>query len=58
VVSVNLEIALRFNRQIEMTMTGNLREHVIEERNTGVDAVFARTIKIQTHTDIGFVGLP
>ena len=58
VMAVDFEIALCLDFQIEMSVPRDLRQHVIEKRNAGLDLVFARAVQIQTHTDIGFIRLP
>jgi hypothetical protein len=53
---VDLQVTLRVDLQIEMSMTANLREHVIEKRDSRSDCMFSRPIEIETHPDIRFVG--
>ena len=57
VMAVNLEIALGRDGQIHMAVARKLSQHVVEERNAGVDLVLACAVEVQGHTDFGFPGL-
>ena len=46
-VRIDLQVALRFNLQIENAVACNLVEHVIEERHTGVELACAATVEIK-----------
>ena len=57
-VPIDLEIALCVDLHVEMAMSRQLGQHVIEERNTGADPVLARAVQIEADTNVRFVGLP
>jgi hypothetical protein len=53
-VRVDVEIALRFNREIEHSMAGDLVEHVIEKANPRRQLRLASAIQIELDADFGF----
>src|SRR5438105_82408 len=55
---VDLDISLRINLEIEMTMPGNLRKHMIEKRNSRPNVALACAVNIQADFDIRFLRLP
>src|SRR5262245_48969961 len=57
-MSINLQIAFRLDLQVEMSVPCNLRQHVIEKRNTRGDPVIAGTVEIKADVDVRFVRLP
>src|SRR5438093_1165088 len=57
-VPVDFEITFCLDLEIKMAMPRDLRQHVVEKRNSGLNPVFARAIKIKAHADIRFVRLP
>ena len=44
---VNVQIAFTGNIQVNQTMARHLGKHVFKERNAGIQAVFAGTVKIE-----------
>jgi hypothetical protein len=57
VVRVNMEVAARFNFEIEHGVPRNLVEHVIEKRNLRRQAGAARTVEVQPHIDLCLEGV-
>ena len=57
VMAVDLEIALRIDLQIKITMAGELSEHVIEKRNAGADLIFAGAVEVEADANFRFVCL-
>jgi hypothetical protein len=56
VVGIDLQIALRAHRQVQSAVLGQLREHVVEERHTGLDGTHARAIDFQFDQHVAFLG--
>jgi hypothetical protein len=56
VVLIDVQIALRFDMQIERAVTRDEVEHVIEKANAGGDFGGAAPVEIQTQTDARLVG--
>ena len=52
VVIVDVQIAFRFNLEIEATVTGDLLEHVLEERNPGIETGFSAAVEIELDADL------
>ena len=57
VMVVNVQIAFAGNIQVNQTMTRYLGKHVFKERNAGIQAVFAGTVKIEADGNLGFAGI-
>ena len=57
VMLIDVEIAFRFQTEIEGAMTRDEIEHVIEKANAGRNARRAAAVQIDAHANIGFVGL-
>ena len=57
VMVVNVQIAFAGNIQVNQTMTRHLGKHMFKERNAGIQAVFAGTVKIEADGDLGFAGI-
>ena len=54
---IDLDIAFRSDRQIEEAMFREEFEHVVHERNAGVDRASAFAVEVEGDEDIGFPGL-
>ena len=57
-VSVNVEIALGLDRQVEQRVTGQGLEHVIEEADPGADMCLALPVEVDQHVQVGLFGRP
>ncbi|MNI41171.1 hypothetical protein D3C73_954160 [compost metagenome] len=57
VVFVDVQIALGADIQRETTVLADLFQHMVEERQAGVDVRIAGTIQIQFDTDLRFLGI-
>jgi hypothetical protein len=51
VMPIDLQITFGLNFQVEVAVPRKLREHVIEEGNSRIDAVVTGSIEIQGHLD-------
>ena len=56
-MSIDFEIALCLDVQIHTSVPGQLRQHVIEERNARLDLVLAGSVQIQADLNIRFIRL-
>jgi hypothetical protein len=56
VMAINLKVTLCVDLEIEMAVTRDLGEHVIEKRNTRRDVMLTVAIQIQTDPNFRFVG--
>ena len=57
VVIINFDIARRFQLQIEESVAGKEREHVIEKGDAGFDFSDASAIDVQLHLDLSLFGI-
>ena len=57
VMVVNVQIAFAGNIQVNQTMTRYLGKHMLKERNAGIQAIFAGTVKIEADGNLGFAGI-
>jgi hypothetical protein len=57
VMRIDVQIALGQNIQIQQTMPGNLVEHVIEKRQSGIKLGVAAAVKRQFNCDLSFHGV-
>lgn len=51
---VHLRVAITSDFQIEESMLGEEREHVIQESDTRIDLALASAIEVQFQVDLGF----
>jgi hypothetical protein len=58
VVIIDVGVAGRLDREIEQTVLGEQREHVVEERHARVDLRLAATVDRERQRDIGLRGFP
>lgn len=56
-VSVDVQVALTPDFQIEPAMFGKRREHMVKEADAAVQIGTALTIKMECNRDVGFAGL-
>ena len=54
---VYLEIALRLNLQVEQSMDGKMRKHMVQESNSRGDLVLSTTVKLEVDADLRFTCL-
>src|SRR6187399_1589622 len=54
---VDFQIAFCLDRQVHATVARELREHVIEEGNPGINRVLTCSVEIQLNLDIGLIRL-
>ena len=57
VMRIDLQIALRFNREIDQAVPRQQIEHVIEKPHAGLDRRCALAVQIECDADFGFLGL-
>ena len=57
VVPFDLDVALGVHREIEAGVGAQRRQHVVEERHTGVDVDDAGAVEVDLDDDVGFPGL-
>src|SRR6185503_20287 len=57
VMRVNIEVALRFDREIDQAVSREQVEHVIEESNAGLRGCFAGAIEIERDANVGLFRL-
>ena len=57
VVSINVQVTIGSDIEIDQTMARNLIKHVIEKRHTRVEFLLTGTIDINDHPNLGFVGI-
>ena len=57
VMVVNVQIAFAGNIQVNQTMARYLGKHMLKERNAGIQAIFAGTVKIEADGNLGFAGI-
>ncbi len=57
VVEVDMQVALRFQLDVDQAMARKLLEHVIQETNAGCDPVSARAVEVHGGLDRGFFGV-
>ena len=58
VVLVHVQVARRADGQIKAGVTGQGRQHVVQEANAGVDFSLAAPVKIKADFDLSFACLP
>jgi hypothetical protein len=58
VVLINLKVAFATDRDIEQSVAGQKRQHMIQKTNTAGDLCFTGSIERDAHRNIGFAGLP
>jgi len=56
-VAVDMQITIGVHIEVDEAVTGDLVEHVIEERHAGGQLLAAGAIEIDAHTDPGFGGI-
>ncbi len=56
-VVVDVQVAVAFDIQVDQPVTGDLVEHVLEERHTDGEARLAGAIEIDGDLDLGFQGV-
>ena len=49
VMAVHLQVALRLHREIESAVPREEREHVVHERDAGIDFAFSGTVQVPLH---------
>src|SRR5690554_2048007 len=52
-----MDVAIAVNVEIDQAMTGDLVEHVVEERHAGIDALAAGAVEINGRANAGFLGV-
>lgn len=57
VMGVNLQVAPGRQRQADTAMTGTCRQHVVEERQPGLDTHLAVAVEVHGHGNVRFTGL-
>jgi len=57
VVSIDVQIAIGLDVQVDQTMAGDLIEHVVKKANAGVHLALTRAVQVELHPDAGFGGL-
>src|SRR5207248_7088210 len=58
VVGVDVEVALRLDREVEAAVLTNLANHVVEEREAGGDGHHARPVEVEVDVDRRLLGVP
>jgi hypothetical protein len=58
VVFVYMKIAFYFDIQVDISVTGNLFQHVIKKSQAGGNTAFSRSVKVHFDTNIGFECFP
>ena len=56
VVVIDFDVAITFHFEIEETVLGKKREHVIEEGDSGVDGALASAVYGEAERDVGLCG--
>jgi hypothetical protein len=54
---IDMQIALRIDRQIDQAMASDLIKHVVKKTNAGVQLGFACAVKVDGGGDLGFFGI-
>jgi hypothetical protein len=57
-VAVDMQVALRVNRQIDQAVARELFQHVVEKADSGGDVVAAGAVEIHGRCHLGFLGSP
>jgi hypothetical protein len=57
-MGIHREVAAAPQTQVHDRVPGEEREHVIQERDPGVDGTDAGPIELQSHLDAGFLRFP
>jgi hypothetical protein len=52
-----MQIARRFDVQVDQPVPGNLVEHVIQERHTGIQLLLAGAVNINGDANLRFIGV-
>jgi hypothetical protein len=55
---IYMQVAAGRNFQVKRAMTGNLLEHMLEKRNSGIEMRPAAAIQVKHYADLGFQGIP
>ena len=55
-VGVDLQVTFGSYLEIEEAVTGDLRQHVIQERNARFDLMCTAPVQVQSDADLGFLG--
>ena len=53
VVTVDVQVALGFNREIDQTVAGNLIQHVVEKTDAGGKVRDTSAVQVERHADLG-----
>jgi hypothetical protein len=53
---VNVQVAFRFDGQVDKAMAGEQRQHVIEKADASVDLRFTGAVEVERQLDFGFAG--
>src|SRR4029077_13768010 len=57
-VEVDVQVALGVHREIHQRVLGPRLQHVVEERDAGVDLGGPRPVQVQVQDDLGLLGVP
>jgi hypothetical protein len=57
VVIVDMRVAMRFDLEIDQTVSRDLVEHMVEKRHAGGQLLLAGAVEIELHTDLRFAGI-
>jgi len=55
---IDVQVTLSADIEINQPVAGDLVEHVVEKRNTGIQFLLAGTVEVQRHPYLGFAGVP
>jgi hypothetical protein len=58
VVSVDVQITLGLDLEVDQTVPGHLIEHVLEKRHTGIEPALAGTVEVDADFNLGLQGVP